>query len=154
MTRPMTDRERVAVLEARLAELEEQLRAWEAWEREGKGAAVSDVRFNAALLKIRGRYGGGQSCHGAVRLLLALLDAKGRTLSVERLLQAAKRPGQDDPEYGLVKVVMCRLRKRLKTRGFADVIQTIHGRGYFIDLEARERLLAWLGPVAAGEVSA
>jgi DNA-binding response OmpR family regulator len=66
------------------------------------------------------------------RMLIALLESRGRPLSYEQLSAAMSfdRPDFDWCGERTVKVLMCRLRKAVKGR---YNIRTVWGRGYVLD---------------------
>lgn len=145
----LTDRQLVVKLQARVAELEDEVAAWKAYDRDKGRADLDSARYAVVLAKVRpfcGRHGSQSS----VRLLLTLLDNAGRLVTLERCLDAVRKPGRDEePVSNLVSVGVCRLRSALSRAGYGGDVVTIWGRGYMIDVEAAERINAWLGPAAA-----
>ena len=136
MSRPLTDRERCLQLEARVAELEEELAAYKANERR----AVRDAADLSRQVKVRDFF------HPAVRkrsigavpaaMLLHLLDHPGVVATKEQLYDCRFQPGADpdyEPQMKVVDVHVCHLREALAARGYPRAIDTVWGRGYRIE---------------------
>lgn len=89
---------------------------------------------------------------GQSALLMALLDGRGTTVSLETLQQARawKMPQFDDAGPRGLQVRICRLRASLDDIGLGGVIETRGSDGYAITSRARKAVMARL----AEEVSA
>lgn len=87
-----------------------------------------EVRFN-------GMAAAGMTVH-QYGLFRALLDAKGRVLSKEQLLDRLYGLEADDPpESKIVDVFVCKVRKVIEPIGLK--IGTAWGRGYYLEAPAR-----------------
>lgn len=64
--------------------------------------------------------------HGMTRMVTALYEADGAILSVDELMDATASCSDDDRYPEIIKVWVCRMRKRL---GF-DAIETVRFAGY------------------------
>jgi two-component system cell cycle response regulator CtrA len=69
--------------------------------------------------------------------LLEALMMRQRIMTKEALLDHLYG-GIDEPEVKIIDVFICKVRKKLRERGVADIIQTVWGRGYHIAAEAQE----------------
>jgi DNA-binding response OmpR family regulator len=132
---PKTDRERIYWLEARVAELEEEVRAYRKLEQ-------IDVRDRAWMeglddlrIKLRRAHSeaGGPTIAGMLKELLA---ASPRSVSRDHLFCVTRnsrcRPIHEQAETRTIDVQMVKLRKALLSLGLPDVIVTIDGRGWTI----------------------
>lgn len=144
-------RERVYQLEARVAELEEELAAW----RERDDFDRRWQRREAELLRLREALAiGTQDRHGysptGVRLLLDLLEHAGRIRSKLDLLEACA-PGALDRDLQLknVDVYVCGLRHALARHGLREAVQTVWGKGHMISEADALQIRAALGMAAA-----
>lgn len=134
MSRPLTDRERVLALEARVAELEAELAAW-------RGNAAEDADDEAAVLRLEvvtgvlraviGPRGVRNGARGSARLLIHMLERPGRLCRHAELLAAVSR--KEDALSTGVNVRMCTLRFALRRMGFPEAIKTVWGEGYALD---------------------
>ena len=71
-----------------------------------------------------------------------LMDANGRTLSKESILQGAYQltafADKDLPEIKIIDVYICKLRKKIKPLGLN--IETSWGRGYYLEEPVHEHI--------------
>lgn len=145
----LTDRDLVLKLQARVAELEDEVAAWKAYDRDRGRVDIESARFAAVLAKLR-PFSTRTGVQAPARLLMVLLDSAGRLVTLERCLEAARKPdGDEEPSSNLVGVVVCVLRAILSKAGHRGAITLVWGRGYMIEAEVAERINAWLGPAAA-----
>lgn len=124
-------RERIAALEAELAEAQEEIRQLRALVLQQDGwRAPLELDLTATQEAI----------------LAALVT--GGLRSKETLHAATRGPGREvETEIKIVDVQICHIRRKLKPYGL--VITTVWGRGYELQAESRERLLNWAGRAAA-----
>ncbi|MGG5810996.1 winged helix-turn-helix transcriptional regulator [Falsiroseomonas sp. CW058] len=87
-----------------------------------------------------------------LNVLEALMSAQGVTLGKDVL---GKHLQHDDPEQGgaILRVFVCRVRRKLAARGADDIIQTVWGVGYRVEPPAR-RPAAAARPATAGTLLA
>lgn len=132
MTRPLTDRERILQLEAKNAELTEELEAYRAnadhevrWAREqGRIHRVAKALRKAMVKTPR--------APGLARVLLDLLAHPGMVRTKAQIYYAYQPTAQELPDdLKLVDVVICHLRK---ATGFA-AIETVWGHGWLVPFE-------------------
>lgn len=71
------------------------------------------------------------------KTLLSLLSEKGKILSRADLLNQTYKKARD-LELGSIDTLICRLRNKLKKINAEDLIQTVHGEGYRINLKYLE----------------
>lgn len=129
-----------------IADLTEELAAWKDYgprEMVTEGALARREAWRRVL---------GLSNSEAV-LLLTLVDRAGVVLSRDALLDRhlANRvvSRSEEPEAKIIDVYLCRLRIKLRAHGVTGAIRNRYGVGYFIEVEAAERLRAMVGEVAA-----
>lgn len=146
MNRPMTDRDRAQVAEARIVELEEELRCWREQGRvdlpmnRGSDDLSRVAKMRDALKALYAAIGGA----APARVLLHLLDAHGEIVSKAALLEAVVLDEADEPHIKIVDVYICRLRKALVKAGFLGAIRTLHGIGYCIKADRADDIRAEL----------
>lgn len=78
------------------------------------------------------------------RMVQALVAASGRVLTREFLIDATRRTPRARevyPDLKMMDTVICKMRERFRPYGLS--IATVHGRGFRIDEETRQRLLTW-----------
>lgn len=75
-----------------------------------------------------------------------LLNARGSFVSNEALLLALDNGVPRDRDFSIIKVLICKLRRKLAP--FHVEIKLLWGRGYFIPDEIRSRLLEAFAPPA------
>lgn len=141
----LTDKETILVLRARIADLEAQVRAWEAFDKES--AASSELAGQIAglrlLLRRADRQAGGLA---TAHVLLMLIEHAGRPVSRDRLYtccQAVNGRGASEDGRSL-GVRFSRLRAALANLGFPGVIHYQQGSGWMITLSDAKRLKAAL----------
>lgn len=78
--------------------------------------------------------------------LSCIMAASPRAATLQRLHSAVYVQG-DAPDWSanVITIAVCRLRRRLRAAGLAVEIKNIHGVGYVISAEDRDRLLAAMG---------
>lgn len=151
MSRPRTDKERVLVLEAKVAELQAELSAWRANDREEMAEADRAQRVAAVVLRLKERFGRNRGYGaGPVRVLLELLDNPGR-LRTRRQLIIASRPQRDvdEVEPAMADVYVVALRRLLRGYGFPDAIATVRAVGWRLDRAQAPAICAALEPADA-----
>lgn len=149
MNRSLTDRERCMALEARVAELEEELAAW-------RGDSAQDLRSHHALqraIRIRDRLQllDHRCALVATGVLIRMLDDPDVTVTKLQLLEASRHPGvrlDYEPTLKVADVQVSFLRSGLRRLGHGDAIQTVRGVGYRIPAFRAEQLRAVLDPAA------
>jgi DNA-binding winged helix-turn-helix (wHTH) protein len=133
MTRPLTDRERCQALEARVAELEEELAAWRA---EGLDAARDDALMHRAVsLRDQLQRGDRRCAMVACGMLIRLIDHAGNVASKQQLVDASRSVGScwdREPALKIADVQVNFLRRGLSALGFPGMIETVWGYGYRI----------------------
>lgn len=154
MNRPLTDRERCLQLEARVAQLEEELAAWRGHDADDDRDEADALRLDAvkrALVRsVPAKALNGQQALAA-RTLLLLLDRRGR-LTTQAALAARISP-TGDGELKVAQVAICRLRKALRHWKLADAVRTVWGQGYVLEPEAAERIERILAAASAPDVT-
>lgn len=130
---PRTDKERILQLEARVADLEEEVAAWKA------KAADEDAQFRDPLLidHIRKKLRASGSAKGLqpAAMLLAFLSRPGIPLSRAHLFTVTRTPRTtvtEDINRCLVAVRLSHLRKSLDRLGFTGVIENVPDVGWLI----------------------
>ena len=124
-------------LRAEVADLREQLAAWEDYDRAAPDADRI-ARWQDAF---------GVSAQ-TVRVLMALADAKGRVVSREHLVTVTRRlpdAKATDPHRTLAQVLVWKVRRRLDGLGLGGGIETYRGLGYIMAEGLRQRILAMVG---------
>lgn len=155
MSRPLTDRE--VVLEARVAELEDELAAWR--------HDADQVRVNAARMKravaIRDRLQplDVRCALAACGIFMCLVDHPGAAIPKARLVAASRYAGEDvpwpsssradEPEPKVVAVQVAHLRSALRQVGLEAAIEAVWGVGYRVSAENAARLKARFDPEAS-----
>lgn len=130
MNRPMTDRERCLGLEARVAELEEELGAYRANER----AAAFDYTAGAELWRLTELFRPLVPTHAALgaRCLLYLAQRPGRLCPNWELGEAIAKARTSDPDR-LAKIGVSKARLGLKRLAVPHDIKLVWGRGYLLE---------------------
>lgn len=142
-----TDRERVLLLEARVAELEEELACWR-----GNQADDADERVRmerAIAIKARLQRYDRRCAFCATNILIRLMDEPGVTFTKQQLLDASRHPGapsDHEPDLKIVDVQVNFLRRALDGVGLRPAIETVWGIGYRTSPANAERLKAVLEP--------
>lgn len=137
----LTDKETILVLRARIAELEAEVTAWKAFERES-AATSAQVEQVAALrqhLRCGDRQAGGLA---TAHVLVLLLEHAGRPVSKERLYtccQAVNGRGAREDGRALA-VRFSRLRAALTALGLPNVVHYEQGAGWMITRAGAERV--------------
>jgi hypothetical protein len=133
MTRPLTDREQVQVLSARVAELEEELAAYRANEDQEARWARQAGRLHRVGRRLRSLAGGRlENAMGLARILLDMLDHPGMCRTKAQLVLAWRPADAELPDsLKVADVLICRLRKVV---GFA-AIDTVWGHGWLVPFE-------------------
>jgi hypothetical protein len=128
VTLPLTDRDRLLKAEARVAELEEELAAWQAGDArsEPRPAAERVYRLGEVL---RPQLGGHAKT--AARVLIDLLDHAGQVRPGWRIGETMAVRHCEQPE-DLAKAGVCYARRALRGMGFGEVLKTAWGVGYVI----------------------
>lgn len=148
MTGARTDRERVLQLEARVAELEDELAAWRANDADEGDDEAAALRLNAVTGVLRAvianARGVRNGVRGSARLLIHLLDRPGRLCRHAELLAAVST--KEDALPTGVNVRMCSLRHALRRMGFPSAITTVWGEGYVLDAAAAPAIARWVEP--------
>ena len=67
-----------------------------------------------------------------LRVLDMLLGARGGVLGKERICDAL-HDGETDTDAGVLRVFVCRLRRKLSESGADDIIRTVWGVGYRVE---------------------
>lgn len=106
----------------------------------GDGSPVwifGDWRLDAAEWRLSGPDGADIALTpGEFRLLLALVEQRGRLVDRDRLLAATG--GEDADAFDRsIDVLLSRLRRKLAEHGGRDLIRTVRGEGYQLALAAR-----------------
>jgi len=149
MNRPVTDRERATMLEARVAELEEELAAW-------RGSATADSNLEAEAVRLETataamRALGCYDARGVARLMLFMVGRPGRLCPHGLLFDALAT--SSEASMDIVKVRVSRARKALTRFGSPDALQTIWGQGYILRAEAAKSVAALLRGESVGIAS-
>lgn len=137
----LTDKETILVLRARIAELEAEVKAWEAFDKES--AASADQVEQVAALRPQLRRGDKQAGGLATAHVLVLLLAHpGQPVSRERLYiccQAANGRGAREDGRALA-VRFSRLRAALANLGLPGIIHYEQGSGWMITRTGAENV--------------
>lgn len=144
MNRPLTDRERCLHLEARVAELEEELAAWRGNARDA-GRDQQSLEREARLQQLLR----GTGCHStgcSSRLLLGLMARPGRPISYGVLSGLVAK--DEDVTPHIVNVAVCHARKALRSWGLPGRIENIWGKGYAMTPDLAAALAAKLEAAA------
>lgn len=143
MSRPLTDRERVLQLEARVAELEEELAAWRVQGRvaDAKGDALARLYRLGEAMRPHVPHHGAM----AARLVAYLLARPGRVCAGGEIGEAIALGETIDPDR-LAKVGVAQARRGLSSLGLSDVIRTVWGQGYLIERANVARVMALTEP--------
>lgn len=146
MNRPLTDRERCQQLEARVAELEEELDAW----REGLHTPLADegARIRAWRVTEKLKPFDPRVALCAAAMLVELLDRAGKPVSKSELVAASRHPGcyaHDEPDPKVAVVQIAFLRRALARGRRGNPIRAIFNVGYVIAPEDAASLATWLG---------
>lgn len=124
---PRTDKERAQIAEARVAELEDELAAWRAYQPQLSSIEVPRSTHFASLVKT---VIGSQHANGTARFLSIMAAHGGRICRHEMLVEHLGC----GPETGLhvTKVYAHKARRVLRGLGLGNLIQTIWGEGYLV----------------------
>lgn len=147
MNRPLTDRERCLQLEARVAELEEELSAYKALEDQEARWAREAGRLHRVSKELR-RLAGPKNHlarsrgHGMARVLLDLLAHVGMCRSPVQIYNAYNPAAADVPDS--LKVVGVMIHYTRQVVGHA-AIETVWGQGYLVPFEQAAALRARIG---------
>lgn len=63
----------------------------------------------------------------------------------DQRLKRQSRPDAETTDPKMVDVMICKLRKKLDDKGFKGAIQTMWGRGYFIEPDTKRAIYAAIG---------
>lgn len=136
--------ERALKAEARVAELEDELKAWRSYTADAPLALDPDAVFNATETLRPYLARAGRGAPGIARLALVLIAAGGRVCSHNDLL--AGLGADHDVGPSLVRVQICYLRGALdKMAPGKFEIRSVIGRGYAMTRDQAERLAIALG---------
>lgn len=80
-----------------------------------------------------------------LRVLDMLLGARGGILGKERICEAL-HDGETDTDAGVLRVFVCRLRRKLAESGADDIIRTVWGVGYRVEAPSAAALPATRAP--------
>ena len=80
-----------------------------------------------------------------LRVLDMLLGARGGILGKERICEAL-HDGETDTDAGVLRVFVCRLRRKLSESGADDIIRTVWGVGYRVEAPSAAALPAARAP--------
>jgi two-component system cell cycle response regulator CtrA len=83
---------------------------------------TNDIRIN------------GTSTHftGKEYAILALLIRRAGTVVTKELIMDNCYGGRDEPDWKIVDIYICRLRKKLRAVGSSEHIENVWGRGYML----------------------
>lgn len=133
LAKPFNPRE----LLARLRALVRRSKLRDAGTREDATWLFGDWRLDAAGWQLSAPDGADVALTpGEFRLLLALVEQRGRLVDRDRLLAAT---GGDEADVfdRSIDVLLSRLRRKLAEHGGRDLIRTVRGEGYQLALTAR-----------------
>lgn len=149
MTRPLTDRERCQVLEARVAELEAELASWRANECDERSADADVLRQEGMKTLLRSAIGKAGPPGLQARLALLLMDRPGRLLTYAWLGANIATTREACP-HNAAKVALSYLRKALRVWRLADGVQTVRGRGVLMHPDTATQLSRRLSLATVG----
>lgn len=133
LAKPFNPRE----LLARIRALVRRSKARDARGHSGAMWAFGDWRLDASQWQLTSPDGADVALtSGEFRLLLALVEQRGRLVDRDRLL-AATGSGDADIFDRSIDVLVSRLRRKLADCGGRDLIRTVRGEGYQLALVAR-----------------
>lgn len=142
----LTDRERCHVLEARVAELEEEVSAYKRLQQiEQRDEAFFEGLDHMRCRLRRAHYEAGGPTVAAI--LMELLNASPRAVARERMFTVTRNPRSKQMEGAdsrTIDVQLVKLRKALAKLGHPGVIQTLDGRGWMIEPHDRDMIKAAL----------
>lgn len=122
-------------------ELREELDEWRRRDRDSVGEALQSGRVGA--MQEWGDFSANEA-----RMLLGLYDASPKMLSKQRL-HDMRQFNANDAQIKLVDVVICKIRQKLRRRGFFSAIETAWGSGYYMPAHAKAAIAASFDPIEA-----
>lgn len=145
--RPPTDRERALQAEARVAELEDEVREWRAQAEQQAREEYEFDQLNAVADRLRPLVAGGKAM-GAARLLLSLLRRPGRVCLSASLVMAISTKARTG-EYvdrSTLGAAAFWLREALSRLGVPpEALRYVRPLGYQISVADAQRIRKILG---------
>lgn len=122
------------MLEARVAELENELEAWRANAAEEIDAEAIEIRIRSLRLKLKGAWPLAGGLQPAL-MLLAMMRRPGLPISRAQLFSITRTPNSillEENNRCLIAVRLCHLRRALDNLGFPGVIENLSSAGWCI----------------------